>query len=162
MAVDVLDAGDKIVSIVSGKSIKLTSDRVSSPLPHATPGDCPWRRITRELVLSEGWAWPLPILADRIVLNLRFEYNGCQLHAVGFSLSEKCVNRWFNDSASFEITALGHSSNIGGPTGCPAGCSQSSCVEFQITLVSTFDWARLTVLTWEVRILGNGDVFVTR
>ncbi len=153
------ELGEKLAKAFSGKGVHLSSNAVS--VEHHDCEDCRWQQREYEWDLCQvnvfGFSrW----LAARIVVLVSFEFDGCNVHNARCRISSKTLNRWYNDSAKYEIRANGAESKLTGPTGCEKCCSKSSCVEFDVELSRSWDWVRTAVDSWRVRICGDGSVTI--
>jgi hypothetical protein len=151
-----------VVEAFAGKGVALTTDAVSTDV-HKCSDNCPWYYREREWILCEAanagfshWHW----LAARIIVVIAFEWNGCDVNNARFRISPKTFNKWYNDSAKYEVTARGAGSKLSASSGCPECCGSSACVEFDIHLSQSWDWMRTAVDSWRVRICGDGSVSI--
>jgi len=149
-----------VVEAFSGKGVVLSTDTVSADA-FRCPAECRWQSREREWILYTVNVAGFPRwLAARVALLVTFEYDGCNVHNARFRFSSKTLNRWYNDSAKYEVTARGAVSRIKGNSGCKACCSESMCVEFDVQLARSWDWVRTAVDSWRVRICGDGSVTI--
>lgn len=150
------------VEAFAGKGVTIDADPASAVL-HNCSHNCPWYYREQEFTLLEvanigfsRWQW----LAARIIVLISFEWNGCDVNNARVRISPKTFNKWYNDSAKYEITAKGAVSKIGGPSGCQECCGSSSCVEFDVQLNRSWDWMRTAVDSWRIRICGDGSASI--
>lgn len=152
------------MQLLGGKGISLQSERVSTSFFESRSDGCEWREKEEFWVLESGFNWPFRgWLSDKVAVYVRFLYNGCDVSNARLHLSSKSFIKWYNDKASFQISATGLASKLRGPSGCREGCEGSTIVEFDVALVANFDFVRTHNRFWTVRIVADGTVqFIER
>lgn len=147
---------------LSGKGVELTSDRVSTNLHQCKDEQCPYTRARRSWSVVRTRNWPFRNwYAAQVIVNVVFEYNGCDVNNSRIVLSNRTFNSWYNDGAKYVLTAKGGASRIPGESGCAECCQQSACVEFDVQLSQTWDFVRYATRSWSLRICGDGNVSVS-
>lgn len=150
------------IEVLGGKGISLQSDHVSTSFFESSSDSCEWREKEELWVLESGFNWPFRgWLSDKVAVQVRFEYNGCDVNNARLNLSSKSFIKWYNDKASFQISATGAASRLRGPSGCTAGCEGSAIVEFDVALAANYDFVQTYNRFWTVRIVADGTVHVT-
>jgi hypothetical protein len=149
------------VEAFGGKGVTITPNSKSTNIHNCE--NCPWKFHEREWVALTAamlgfsrWNW----LAAKIVLTIAFEYNGCDVNNARVRVSEKTFNKWFNDSARYDIKVSGEVSKLLGESGCPDCCGRSACVEFDVDIDRSCDWVRTKTYSWRLRICGDGSVAI--
>src|SRR5215213_9538683 len=90
--------------ILSGKSIRLTSERAFTNFHECSPSECPWKRVEHEWVLVEARNGPFKKwLAAKVILIVAFEYNGCDIANARCVLSPLSFVRWYADRTKYVI-----------------------------------------------------------
>ena len=145
----------------SGKSMTLTSDRVSTRLNKCDKKQCPWAQESVETRLIRKYNWPFKSWgAAELWVRVLFEFDGCDIHNARLVPCGKSYNKWYNDKSTFEAVATGAMSKFTRPTGCAACCSEAAVIKFDVTVNVLSDYVRTQQRFFEVTIAADGFVSV--
>jgi hypothetical protein len=152
------------LEVLGGKGISLQSDHASTSFFESASDRCQWHEKDEIWVIECGYNWPFRHwLADKVAVHVRFEYNGCDINNARLTLSSTSFIKWYNDKASFQISATGAASKLRAPSGCTEGCEGSVVVEFDVALAASYDFVQTGNRFWTASIGANGTVeFVER
>ena len=149
--------------VFGDKGISLKSDHVSTSFFPCNTEQCEWRSETKLWRVHTGFNWPVRRwLAYDLWILVLFEHNGCDINNARLALSPKSFNKWYNDKAKFQLSAEGAASKLNGSSGCKQCCQASAVVDFDVSLVASYDFVRTDNMFWTVRIHGDGTVKIIK
>lgn len=151
-----------LVESLGRKGYSLQSDAVTTHFSDCKSGVCSWKSKSELWLVMSGYNWPFRRwISDELYLMILFEYDGCDINNARLALSAKSHTAWYNDKATFSITAKGAASRLTAESGCPTCCKRAAIVEFDVTLDSKYDFVETNVQRWTVRLSANGDIQIT-
>jgi hypothetical protein len=150
-----------VAEAFSGKSMTLTSDRVSTRLHKCNKKECPWQQQNLECRLIRKYNWPFKSWgAAELWVRVLFEYDGCDVHNARLVPCSKSYNKWYNDKSTFVVVATGALSKFTRPSGCKACCTEAALITFDVAVDVLSDYLRTQQRFFEVTIAADGFVGV--
>lgn len=157
----VLEVIKGVAEAFSGKSMTLTSDRVSTRLYKCDKKKCPWQQQSIECRLIRKYNWPIKSWgAAELWVRVVFEYDGCDIHNARLVPCSKSYNKWYNDKSTFAVNATGALSKMTRPTGCKECCDEAAVIKYDVTVDVLSDYVRNDQRFFEVTIAADGFVDV--